>query len=78
MSESEDIINLTITEDDIAEAMEGDDETHLIMIKLEESNTSSDKKTKLIPSKLKGKFLNKTIAFYKNKCQQYIKQRKAE
>src|SRR6266508_3430888 len=32
MSESENIIDLTLTEDDITEALEGDDESHLIMI----------------------------------------------
>jgi len=32
----------------------------------------------LILSKLKGKFLDKAIEAYKNKCRQYIEQRKAE
>src|SRR6266498_1609575 len=79
MSESEDIIDLTLTEDDITEALEGDDESHPIMIESEEeSDTSSDENTKLIPSKLKGKFLDEAIESYKNKCRQYIEQRKAE
>ncbi len=50
MSESEDIIDLTLTEDDITEALEGDDESHPIMIELEEKNTSSDEDTTLIPN----------------------------
>src|SRR6266498_3292560 len=44
ISESEDIINLTLTEDDVTEAMEGDNESHPIMIGSEEESTSSDKK----------------------------------
>ncbi len=76
MSELEDIINLTLTED---EAIKEDNKNYPIMIKLEEeSNTLSDEDTKLIPSKLKEKFLNEAIEFYKNKCRQYIEQRKAE
>src|SRR6266496_6278614 len=39
MSESEDIIDLTFTEDDITEAMDGDDESHPIMIESEEEST---------------------------------------
>src|SRR6266540_3385246 len=74
MSESEDIIDLTLMEDDI----EGDDESHPIMIESEEESTSSDEDTILIPSQLKGKFLDDAIASYKVKCQQYIEQRKAE
>ncbi len=50
MSESEDIIDLTLTEDDITKALEGDDERHLIMIESEEKNISSDENTILIPS----------------------------
>src|SRR6266542_6363549 len=61
MSESEDIIDLTITDDDITEAMDEDDEGHPIMIELEES-ISSDENTTLIPSQLKGKFLDDAIA----------------
>src|SRR6266511_2440575 len=78
MSESEDIIDLTLTEDDITEVMDGDDESHPIMIESEEESTSSDKDTTLIPNQLKGKFLDDAIASYKAKCRQYIEQRKAE
>ncbi len=78
MSESEDIINLTLTEDDATEAIDGDDKSYPIMIESEEKSTSSDKKTTLIPSQLKGKFLDDAIASYKAKCRQYIEQRKAE
>src|SRR6266540_6941157 len=55
MSESEDIIDLTFTEDDITEAMDGDDESHPIMIESEEESTSSDEDTTLISGQLKGK-----------------------
>ncbi len=68
MSESEDIIDLTVTKDDTTEAMEGDDESHPIMIKSEDESTSSDEDTTLIPSQLKGKFLDDAIASYKAKC----------
>jgi len=68
MSESEDIINLTLTKDDITEALDGDDESHLIMVDSEEESTSSDEDTTLIPNQLKGKFLDDAIAFYKAKC----------
>ncbi len=78
MSESEDIIDLTLTEDDIAEAMEGDDESHPIMIESEDGSTLSDEDITLIPSQLKGKFLDDAIASYKAKYKQYIEQRKAE
>ena len=78
MNESEDIIDLTLTENDITEAMDGDDESHPIMIESKEESTSSDEDTTLIPSQLKGKFLDDAIAFYKAKCRQYIEQRKAE
>src|SRR6266540_2757396 len=78
MSESKDIIDLILIEDDITEAMEGDDESHPIMVESEEESTSSDEDTTLIPSQLKGKFLDDTIASYKAKCCQYIEQRKAE
>ncbi len=67
MSESEDIIDLTLIEDDITEVMEGDDESHLIMIELAEKSTSSDENTSLIPNQLKNKFLDDTIASYKAK-----------
>src|SRR6266542_2207601 len=78
MSESEDIIDFTLTEDDITEAMDGDDESHPIVVESEKESTSSDEDTTLIPSQLKGKFLDDAIASYKAKCRQYIKQRKAE
>src|SRR6266542_522346 len=78
MSESEDIIDLTITDDDVAEAIDGDDESRPIMIESEEDSTSSDEDTTLIPNQLKGKFLDDAIASYKAKCRQYIEQRKAE
>src|SRR6266498_1570090 len=78
MSESEDIIDLTLTEDNITEVLDEDDESHPIMIESEEESTSSDKDTILIPSQLKGKFLDDAIASYKAKCRQYIKQRKAK
>src|SRR6266540_1130084 len=78
MSESEDIINLTLTEDDSTEVMDGDDESCLIMIESEEESISSDEDTTLIPNQLKGKFLDDVIASYKAKCRQYIEQRKAE
>jgi len=68
MSELEDIIDLTIIDDDITEAIKGDDEGYPIMIKSKKESTSSDSKTEIIPSNLKGKFLDEAIAFYKNKC----------
>src|SRR6266542_5354667 len=68
MSESEDIIDLTLTEDDVTEAMDRDDESWPIMIESEEESTSSDKDTTLIPMQLKGKFLDNAITSYKAKC----------
>src|SRR6266540_6450049 len=66
MSGTEDIIDLTLIEDDITEAMDGDDKSHPIMIESEkEGSTSSDENTTLIPSQLKSKFLNDAIASYK-------------
>ena len=56
MSESEDIIDLTLTEDDITEFMDGDDESHPIMIESEEESTSSDEDTTLIPNQLRANF----------------------
>ena len=50
MSESEDIIDLTLTEDDITEAMNGDDESYSIMVESEEESISSDEDTTLIPN----------------------------
>src|SRR6266540_1633354 len=59
MSESEDIIDLTLIEDDTTEAMDGDDESHPITIESEEEeSTSSDEDTTLILTQLKGKFLD--------------------
>jgi len=72
MNESENIIDFTLTEDNIAKALEGNDESYLIMVESEEESTSSDKDTRLIPNRLKGKFLNDAIDFYKAKCWQYI------
>ena len=68
MSESEDIIDLILTKDDIIEAIDGDDESCPIMIDSEEKSTSSDEDTTLISSQLKGKFLDDAIASYKAKC----------
>src|SRR6266498_3553803 len=78
VSESEDIIDFILTEDDTTKVMDGDDESCPIMIDSEEETTSSDEDTTLIPNQLKGKFLDDAIAFYKAKCRQYIEQRKAE
>src|SRR6266542_2706790 len=78
MSELKDIIDLTLTEDDITEVMNGDNESHPILIESEEKSTLSDEDTTLIPNQLKGKFLDDVIASYKAKCRQYIEQRKAE
>src|SRR6266540_163615 len=74
MSESEDVIDLTLTENNITEVMDGDDESHPIMVESEEESTSSDEDTTLIPNQLKSKFLDEAIASYKIKCCQYIKQ----
>src|SRR6266511_2662474 len=68
MSESEDIIDLTLTENDIIEAIDGDDESHPIIIESEKESTLSDEDTTLIPNQLKGKFLDDAIASYKAKC----------
>jgi len=78
MGESEDIIDLTITEDDLTKALKGNNESHPIMIESEEESTSLDENTTLIPNQLKGKFLDDVIESYKAKCRQYIEQRKAE
>ncbi len=78
MSESEDIIDLTLIEDDITEALEGNDKSHPIMVESKEESTSSNEDTSLIPKQLKGKFLDDVIESYKTRCQQYIEQRKAE
>ncbi len=50
ISESEDIIDLTLMEDDITEALKGDDENHPIIIESEKESTSSEEDTTLIPS----------------------------
>ncbi len=73
ISELENTIDLTFIEDDIAEVLKGNDEIHSIMVESEENSISLDENTKLISSRLKGKFLNEAIASYKNKCCQYIK-----
>src|SRR6266496_2746927 len=72
MSESEDIINLTLMEDDVTEVLKGDDESHPIMIESEEKSTLSDENTTLIPNRLKDQFFDNAIASYKAKCRQYI------
>ncbi len=68
MSKSEEVIDLTLTENDITEVIDGDDESCPIMIESEEESTSSDEDTTLIPNQLKGKFLDDAIASYKAKC----------
>ncbi len=68
ISKSEEIIDLTLIEDDIMEALEGDDESHPIMVESEEKSTSSNEDTTLIPSRLKSQFLDDTITSYKAKC----------
>ncbi len=50
ISKSEDIIDLTLTEDDITKILEGDDESYPIMIESEEESTLSDEDTTLIPN----------------------------
>ncbi len=72
MSESKDIIDLTITKDDITEVLKDDDKSHPIMIELEKESTLSDEDTSLIPNQLKEKFFDNTIESYKVKCKQYI------
>jgi len=44
------VIDLTLIEDDITEAMDRDDESRPIMIESEKESTSSDEDTTLIPS----------------------------
>ncbi len=78
MSESKDIIDLTFIGEDVAKTLKGNNESHPIMIESEENSTLSDDEIEIIPDNLKSKFLNEAIASYKNKCKQYIKQRKAE
>ena len=68
MSELEDTIDLILIEDGTAEALEGDDESHPIMIESEEESISSDEDINLIHSWLKSKFLDDTIESYKTKC----------
>ncbi len=48
MSESEDIIDLTLMKDDITEVLDGDDKSHPIMIESEKESTLSDEDTTLI------------------------------
>jgi len=74
MSESEDIIDLILTKNDITKVMKDDDKKYPIMINSEENDTSSenDSKIKQIPEQLKEKFLNEAITSYKVKCKQYI------
>ncbi len=72
MSESENIIDLILMKKNITKVIEGDDESHPIMIELEENSTLSNSETEIIFGNLKGKFLDKVIVFYKNKCYQYI------
>ncbi len=67
ISKSEDIIDLTLTEDNITEVMKGDNKRYLIRIKSEEDSILLDSETEMISNNLKGKFLDKAIAFYKNK-----------
>ncbi len=78
MNELKNIIDLTLTEDDITEVLEGENESHPIMIKSKENSISSDSKIEMISKKLKGKFLDKAIVSYKNKYRQYIEQWKAK
>ncbi len=68
INESEDIIDLTITEDDITKVLKNNDESHPIIIGSEKKSTSSDEDIALIPNRLKGQFLDNAIAFYKAKC----------
>ena len=68
MSKSENIIDLTLIEDDITEVLDGDDESHPITIESGEESTLSDEDMTLIPNQLKGKFLDDAIASYKAKC----------
>ncbi len=78
INESEDIIDLTITEDDITKVLKNNDESHPIIIGSEKKSTSSDEDIALIPNRLKGQFLDNAIASYKAKYRQYIEQRKAK
>ncbi len=67
ISESENIIDFTLTEDNITEALSRDNESYPIMINSEDS-TLSDSETEMISENLKRKFLDEAIAFYKSKC----------
>src|SRR6266542_1303533 len=67
ISESENIIDFTLTEDNITEALSRDNESYAIMINSEDS-TLSDSETEMISENLKRKFLDEAIAFYKSKC----------
>ena len=50
ISESENIIDLTIIEDDTTETLKGDDKSHPIIIELEKESISSDENISLIPN----------------------------
>ncbi len=73
ISKSEDIINLTFTENDITEIIKGSNKGHLIIIESKENSILLDNETEMISGKLKGKFFDEAIVSYKNKCRQYIK-----
>ncbi len=59
INESEDIIDLILIEDNITEAMKGDDKRYPIIVELEENSILSESETKMISDNLKGKFLDK-------------------
>ena len=69
ISELKDIIDLTLMENDITEAL---DKSHPIMIESKKDSISSEGKTEIILGNLKGRFLDETIASYKVKCRQFI------
>ncbi len=48
ISESENIINFILTENNITEVIKGDDERHPIMIDLEENDISSESDSKTL------------------------------
>ena len=76
MSESKDIVDLTLTKDDITKAREGNDKGYPIMIESEEDNISSDSKTEIISDNLKGKLLNKAIVSYKTNVNNILNSKK--
>ncbi len=69
INKSENIIDLTLREDNIIKAIEGDDKRYSIMIDLKEDNIflENDSKIKQISDNLKDKFLDEAITSYKNK-----------